>query len=356
MTRMTNTQRPMTKKILAVAFAWLLVASVGLAAFSKVGTTGAAFLKIGVGRATAMGEAFTAIADDASACYFNPAGLAHVGRQVQFNHVDWIADINHDHLAVVLPMTSFGTMTFAITALTMGDIEQTTIDNPGTKAREDEGTGLFFGAADFCVAATYSRVITDKLSFGFTAKGVQQSIWDMAASALGVDLGLFYNTGFRSLRIGATVANFGTQLAFSGRQLQYGITWPDSGPPSLPGTYRTDAMPLPTTFRFGIAYDLVDVSPSKLTAAIDLTHPSDINETVNIGLEYGYNELFALRGGYILNVDREYAKNVGELSGLTAGLGVRTEPAKGLKLGLDYTFRYLKYLKPTHRVQLTVGF
>lgn len=356
MRRMTNDQFPMTKKLTVVALGCLLLASTGFAAFSKVGTTGAAFLKIGVGRAAGMGEAFTAIADDASASYFNPAGLAHAARQVQFNHVNWIADVNHDHLAVVLPMTNFGSLTFAVTALTMGDIEQTKVDNPGTRTREDEGTGLYFGAADFCVAASYSRIITDKLSFGFTAKGVQQTVWDISASALGIDLGLFYNTGFRSLRIGATVSNFGTQLAFAGRQLDFGFEWPDSGPPQLPGSYRTDGMPLPTTFRFGIAYDLVDVSLSKLTTAIDLTHPSDINETVNFGLEYGYNNLFFLRGGYILNVDQEYAESVGRLSGLTAGCGVKTEPSKGLKLGFDYCFRYLKYLKPAHRVQLTVGF
>ena len=329
------------------------------AAFSKVGTTGAAFLKIGVGRSTAMGDAFVAIADDASASYFNPAGLAHAARQVQFNHADWIADINHDHLSVVLPVSGFGTVSFAVTALTMGDMEQTLIDNPNTRAREDEGTGLMFGAADFCVAASYARIITDKLSFGLTAKGVQQSIWDMSASALGLDFGLFYNTGFRSLRIGAAVNNFGTQLAFSGRQLEYGVTWPDSGPPQLPGQYRTNGMPLPTLFRFGIAYDIIEkseASPSRLTGAVDLIHPSDINETVNFGLEYGYNEFFFLRGGYVLNVDRDYAKEIGELTGLTAGLGVATEPAQGLDLGLDYSFRYLKYLKPTHRLQLTVGF
>lgn len=354
---MKTTNNTFPARLLAVSLLVLMAVSVGLAAFSKVGTTGAAFLKIGVGRATAMGEAFTAIADDASACYFNPAGLAHTVRQVQFNHADWIADINHDHLAVVLPWTNFGTLSFAVTALSMGDMEQTTVDNPSTRAREDEGTGLKFGAADFAVGVSYARIITDKLSFGLTARAVQQTIWDMSASALGVDFGLYYNTGFRSLRIGATVSNFGTQLAFTGRQLEYGFTWPgDSGPPGLRGSYRTDAMPLPTVFRFGIAYDLMDTEQSKLTAAVDLTHPSDINETVNFGLEYGYSNLFFLRGGYILNVDQEYAEKVGRLSGLTAGCGVKTEPTQGLKLGLDYSFRFLKYLRPTHRLQLTVGF
>jgi len=330
------------------------------AAFSKVGTTGAAFLKIGVGRSTARGDAFVAIADDASASYFNPAGLARVSRQVQLNHVNWIADINHENLAIVLPMTSFGTLALTVTALTMGDMEQTTIDNPSTRIREDDGTGLFFGASDMALAVSFARIITDKLSFGVTAKAVQQTIWDMSASALGFDLGLFYNTGFKSLRIGAAVTNYGTQLSFSGRQLDYSFFWEDSGPSAMQGSYKTTPVGLPTSFRFGIAYDIIEAldqaKDSRLTAAIDITHPSDINETVNFGLEYGLANVFFLRGGYILNADNSYQSELGWLTGLSAGLGARAKPARGLSLGLDYTFRYLKYLKPTHRLQLTVGF
>jgi len=342
-----------------------LLASVALvspaqAAFSKVGTTGAAFLKIGVGRSTAMGDAFVAIADDASAAYFNPAGLARVNRQIALNHLNWIADVNHDNITAVLPVANFGTVAFNVTALTMGDMEQTTIDNPSTRLREDEGTGLFFGASDMAFGVSYARVITDKLSFGLTVKAVSQTIWDMSATAVGADLGLFYNTGFKSLRIGAAVTNYGTQLAFSGRQLDYSFFWEDSGPGTIQGSYKTTPAGLPTCFRFGVAYDIIEApDPAKgprLTADIDITHPSDINETVNFGLEYALANVFFLRGGYILNADNSYQSEVGWLTGLSAGLGARAKPANGLTIGLDYTFRYLQYVKPAHRLQLTVGF
>jgi hypothetical protein len=334
----------------------LLVVSASWAAFSKVGTTGASFLKIGVGRATGMGDAFVAIADDASACFFNPAGLSRAGRQFQLNHVNWIADINHDNLTAVLPVGNFGTVAFNVTALTMGDMEQTTIDNPNTRVREDEGTGQIFGASDFAAGVSYARIITDKLSFGLSVKAINQSIWDMSASAFGADLGLYYNTGFRSLRIGAAVTNYGTMLAFSGRQLDYSFFWTDSGPNPIQGSYQTTPAALPTSFRFGVAYDILDQASSRLTAAVDITHPSDINETVNFGLEYGLNKAFFLRGGYILNADTKYQELLGWMTGLSAGLGVSTDPAKGLRLGLDYSFRYLQWVKPTHRVILTVGF
>lgn len=345
------TQHTTLRTILAA----LLVVSAAMGAFSKVGTTGANFLKIGVGRATGMGDAFCALADDAGAAYYNPAGLARVERSIQLNHVDWIADLTHEHIAAVLPV-NFGTVALSVTALAMGDMEQTMVDNPRTRIREDEGTGLYFGASDFAVAASYSRIITEKLAFGLTVKAINQSVWDMSASGVAADLGLHYNTGWRSLRIGAAMTNFGTQLSFTGRQLDYSFFWTDSGPTQLQGSYKTSPSPLPTTFRFGAAYDLFDNTSGKLTAALDVIHPSDINETVNFGMEYGYAKTFFVRAGYVLNTDLSYQEKVGWGTGLSAGLGVRTVVARGLKLGLDYGYRYLQYLKPTHRLLLTVGF
>jgi hypothetical protein len=156
------------------------------------------------------------------------------------------------------------------------------------------------------------------------------------------------------------VTNYGTQLSFSGRELDYSFGWPDSGPNQIQGSYSTTPVGLPTSFRFGVAYDIIEAPEptkgSRLTVDIDITHPSDINETVNCGLEYGVADVFFLRGGYILNADDSYQQEIGWLTGLSAGLGARAKPTHGLTLGLDYTFRYLQYLKPTHRLQLTVGF
>lgn len=334
----------------------LVLFSMGWAAFSKVATTGAQFLKISVGRASGMGDAFTALADDASASYFNPAGIAYIKRQAQFNHANWFADINHDYLTVVLPVTNFGTVAISATALTMGSIEQTTVDNPQTPLREDEGTGLTIGASDLALGLSYARIITDKLSFGLTVKGINQTIWDLSASALGLDVGLFYNTGFKSLRLGAAVTNYGSQLSYAGPHLDYNFYWPDSGPSQLQGSYKTTPVPLPTTFRFGVAMDVLKSDNNRLTAAIDLVHPSDINETVNFGLEYGLADMLFLRAGYIFNTDQQYMKKLGDFTGLCAGAGVKGKVVEGLELGLDYAFRYYSYLKPTHRLMLTVGF
>jgi len=67
----------------------------------KTGTTAAQFLKIGVGsRAVGMGGAFTATADDITAIYWNPGGLAAAGgNEAVFNHVAWFADMKYDFAA-----------------------------------------------------------------------------------------------------------------------------------------------------------------------------------------------------------------------------------------------------------------
>src|SRR4029453_7116453 len=67
----------------------------------RVGTSSGGFLKIGVGaRATGLGESFVAVANDPSAIYWNPAGLASMQRsEVLLSHVDWPAGVPHPHLA-----------------------------------------------------------------------------------------------------------------------------------------------------------------------------------------------------------------------------------------------------------------
>jgi hypothetical protein len=194
--------------------ALLLVLLVPLYAdFAKLGTSGAQFLKIGVGRGAAMGEAFVAVADDASATYWNPSGLGHIDKRlVSLHHNEWIADIRHDYLSIVLPLGGFGTMGISLTALTMGKMEVLTVDDPNTTVREDTGTGRYFNASDYCIGFSFGRMFTDRLSAGLSVKAVQQTVWDMSAAGVAADFGIHYNTGFKGLRIAAAMSNFGGDI------------------------------------------------------------------------------------------------------------------------------------------------
>ncbi|MEO0085850.1 MAG: PorV/PorQ family protein [candidate division WOR-3 bacterium] len=328
----------------------VLVAS-SSAAFTKVGMAGLPFLKIGVGRTTGMGEAFVAVADDASAAYWNPAGLALVaGRQAVVNHIDWISDVNHEYLSVVVP-TAIGSIGGSVTALTLGKFEETTID-------QYQGTGRTFSGADIAFGITYARMFTDRLAFGLTAKAVSERIWDVGTTGVAFDFGVHYNTGWRNLRVAMAMANFGPDLSYSGSQLNFthdpDWEWPWTREP-IPARYLTETFPLPMVFRFGLAYDILRTEASYLTAALDLNHFNDVNEKVNFGIEYNYRQ-FYLRGGYILNTDPAYAADVGWDTGLSLGFGVRVRPTSAFGIGLDYGYRNLGRLGLSHRLSLAVDF
>ena len=92
----------MFKKIFIITVLALVIglATASADEFSKVGTAGAQFLKIGLGaRYTALGEAATAVVDDAYGIYWNPAALANIEKtELAFTTVDWIEDVSVSQL------------------------------------------------------------------------------------------------------------------------------------------------------------------------------------------------------------------------------------------------------------------
>lgn len=351
--------------------------------FAKLGTSGAQFLKIGVGRGAAMGEAFVAIADDASATYWNPSGLAMVtGREITFYHNEWIADVRHEYLTAAFPLGGFGTMGVSITALTMGEMEVLTVDDPNTTIREDTGTGVYFNASDYAVGVSFGRMFTDRLAAGVTFKAVQEQVWNMTATGVAMDFGIHYNTGLKGLRLAAAMSNFGTDIAFSGRNLEFAAE-PYPGQPVfyelLPAALRTTPYPLPLMFRFGLAFDPISSEHSRLTVALDLNHPNDNYETLNLGFEYGYLSTLFLRFGYKAYTNMDYMRAMtggapvydeveermtfpewGDdfmmlLNNLSAGVGFHLRTGV-TQFKIDYAYMNKGILKTTHRIGLTIGF
>ena len=130
--------------ILLTVFGAMLVAGLATAPaqnLTKTGTTAAPFLKIGVGsRAIGMGGAFAATADDITAIYWNPGGLAKIySSEATFNHVRWLADVNIDFAAFATHIPEFGTLGAFVSVETMDEMEVRTTAQP-------EGTGELFTA------------------------------------------------------------------------------------------------------------------------------------------------------------------------------------------------------------------
>ncbi|MCK9244753.1 MAG: PorV/PorQ family protein [Candidatus Marinimicrobia bacterium] len=309
---------------------------------SKVGTTAASFLKIGVGgRALGMGEAYTTLANDATATFWNPAGLATINRtQILLNHYDYIADLSFDYGSVAIPFQSFGTIAMHMTYLGMPDLERTTITEP-------YGTGEMVSASSMAVGLSYARSLTDRFSIGGSVNYIRESIWHCASSGVSMDIGVLYRTFFKNLMIGMSISNFGTSMQLSGSDLliQHDVDTRSNGNNgNINGNLATDKFNLPILFRVGIsanlARDFLHLKNSDFTLAINAVHPSDNYEYLNVGSEYVLRDLIAVRAGY-----RQLLLEEAE-GGLTFGLGLRLN-LMGYKFIVDYAavdFGRLDYL------------
>ncbi|MDZ7623897.1 MAG: PorV/PorQ family protein [Ignavibacteriaceae bacterium] len=198
----------------------------------RAGISTAQFLKIGVGgRAAALGEAFIAISDDASALYWNPAGLSQFNKnQVIISHNIWVADINHDFIGVVYHLDSENSFGASLIAVTMDDMPVTTEFAPF-------GNGEYFGFSDIAISLSYSRKMTEQFSFGGTVKYIEETLDKLKMRGVMIDLGPYYRTGLGSTRFAVTVSNFGAELAPDGDVILVGnrsnSEWQSFAPPTI---------------------------------------------------------------------------------------------------------------------------
>lgn len=315
---------------------------------TKVGTSSAAFLGIDIGaRAVAMGGSFVAVADDITAIYWNPAGIARQQKgEIAFIHTEWFADTNFDWGAVAIPLGRFGTVGLNITSLTHADMEIRTIEQP-------EGTGEFFSASDLSIGLSYAINLTDRFSIGFNGKFVRSEIFNESANSFAIDVGTLFVTRFKGLRIGATITNFGPKMKLSGRDL---IILVDPAPDKFGSNDRivselqTDSFDLPLAFRAGIAIDVLSKENSRWTIALEAFNPSDNTESVNVGTEYVLANFASLRFGY-----KSLFNNNSE-EGITAGGGIRLRLVQDAVLRLDYAYSDFGRLNNAQRFSIAIEF
>jgi hypothetical protein len=295
----------------------------------RAGTATAQFLKIGVGaRATAMGDAFVAIANDASALYWNPAGISQFQTdEIMVSHTNWFVDIQHQFLGAVYHLSSNDAVGVSVTSLHMDDMQITTEFAPN-------GTGNYFSFGDLACGITYSRKLTPQFSFGGTIRYIEETMDVIKTRGVVIDLGTYYWTGLGTSRFSAVVTNFGNQMSPTGSISLYGGQVID----------KFQEYPPPTNFKFGFAFDPIKDETNILTAAIQLNHPNDNSENISLGAEYGWMQTLFLRGGYKLNVEGQ---------SYTIGAGLETT-ISGVVLDVDYSFAAYDNLGGVHRISMIV--
>lgn len=315
---------------------------------TNVGKTAAPFLSIGVGsRAIGMGGAFVATANDASAMYWNSAGIAFLDEiEAIFVHADWIADMNFDYAGIIFPMGNFGTIGANITMLNMGEMLVRTEDRP-------EGTGEYFSSGDFCMGLSYGLKFSDRFALGINMKYIDQRIWHESANGYAIDLGTLYHTPVKGLRIGASLSNFGSDMQMRGDDL---LRFYDPDPNNsgnndqIMAELKTDSWPLPLIFQFGLAMDFLNSENHLLTCEVDAIHPIDNNESINLGVEYGFRHQYFLRAGYrnLFLIDSE--------EGFTVGGGLNIELLENFAILIDYAYADFGRLQNAQRFSIALRF
>lgn len=304
----------MIRKLSSVlVLAGVISASLPLGANAEgVGTTGAQFLKVGVGaRGLAMGGAFSALADDASAPLWNPAGLAQAKRSVTASYNSLFMDESQGYMGYAQPALG-GTVAIGVDYLAVSNIE--------TRAADTEAADSTITNGNMAVLASYARPEVMKgLALGANVKFIRETLGSyFTYTAAAVDLGALYNTPVDRLTAGFSVQNLGTKI----------------GPDQLPVLIKT-----------GAAYRAL---PTLTVAADGDWYPVDQRGYLDLGAELWLHPAFALRGGYKFGQAQD---NLGGATGISCGAGIKFNA-----FTLDYAFVPFGDLGNTQRVSMGYSF
>jgi len=321
-----------------IAKFWLLTLSLGLLSgysfANQDGTSTAQFLKIAKGaRAEGMGGAFTAVADDARAVDWNPAGLAQITHnELTFDYLKYIEDMNASSIAGAVPLNKInGTLGFDATYVNMGTIDALDInENP---ISGDNKSSAYSGTL------SYGQALGERIALGAGAKFIKQSLAGVSGSGAAVDLGVLVSAITDRLNLGVSVLNLGSKIKT--------------------GTVAED---IPRTIQGGLAFYPI---PKELVLAADVVKENDADAGFRIGTEYIYQRMFAIRAGYQDTKESKGGFSAGagyiwraSASPSAQSMGTSLSRANEAENTVRLDYAYVDYgdFNATHRLSLTFSF
>ncbi len=313
---------------------WMAIAIMSLTAGlawagseERLGTGGALELQLPVGaRSIALGGANLGNVAGVEGLFYNPAGLAGMEgpTEVTFNYSRHIADMDVNYFAVGQRVGGFGHVGVSVKVLSVGDI-------PFTSETAPDGNGEMFSPTFSTLGLTYARQITDRVNFGGTVYYVSERILQETASGVAFDFGFQYDTGYRGLRLGMTMKNFGPSMEFTGSDFERNIFYPDGDPQSGSRTVRATSsnFELPSSFQLGLSYPLLAQGGHRFGFHGLYRSNSFSLDEGRVGAEWTYQNYASLRVGY------RYNSADNDLFGLAYGGGLRV-PLGASHLWVDY--------------------
>jgi long-subunit fatty acid transport protein len=288
------------------------------------GTTGAVELKIPVSpRAIAMGQAFVAVANDANAIYWNPAGLNQLGgAHITAQYDVFIETVRYDYFAGATKLGNDAALGIAAKLLSTGT--DPAYDSTGAPTGGSVGENYM----DIDLAGAYR--LSYYFDVGLTVKYISKTLSGTSASTFAADLGVLYHTPIPHLTAGLNIQNIGPGLKFD-----------------------QVADPLPFNIKLGVAYKMFD---DNFTIAYDTNFPNDNAISASVGGEYWYKDTLVGRFGYQFQgtIDQNQY-GIGGTAGLYLGAGVKIAAFKDF-IGLDYAWTNTGFLGSNHHFALDFYF
>ncbi len=281
----------MKKHIVILLVLSFITVSIG---YSQAGTTGLSFLKIGQGsRAVSMGEAYSVIGSEPYVMYYNPAGLARsTNTQAVFSHREWLQSSKSEFLGASSRIGDVA-IGFGMHSVSVSDIELRSVPGPALST---------FDAKNVAIGLALAMDVSPELSLGVTGNYLYEKILIDEASGYGLNFGAIYKTPW-NVNLGLAINNLGSM-----------------------NELNTEASVLPTTFRFGGAYQFpVEQFHGNVITSAEIVSIKDEGKAhLHVGAEFEYQEMFAIRAGY----ESGY-----ESKDLTTGIGFKYSLFK-----FDYAF------------------
>jgi len=307
---------------------------------SNAGTAAYPFLKIGTGaKAQALGGAFVGFADDATALYYNPAGITARGETPEMydellnkplvqeplnlftaSYINFLLDFQYGFIGYIRRLDSTTSVGASVSYQSYGTFNR--LDTEGSYL----GT---FGASDLAFGLTYSRQLSSRISIGLTGKYIYETIWNFSSSGMAADLGFMYLVNPEGTsRFGLALTNFGAQLK---------------------GLTESHKDKLPTKIAAGISHELVGL-PIRFSG--EAGKPFDNSFYGSLGAEVTSFEPFFVRFGwtsqgrdYRLGADNDF------MAGFAGGFGMEYRTYQ-----LDYSYSSFADLGSVHRISVGAGF
>ncbi len=249
-----------------------------MAKWARMTTTSYGFLKLtNSARGAAMGDAYSSVGNDLSSLFYNPAGIAHIDRyEINASYMKWLIGSQMGSF-VIGAKTNIATFAFNIAYFTSEEYEETTSAQPG-------GTGRMITVGDIAVGMAIAKQVTDKLMVGGNVRWVKEDLFLRTYSAIDIDFGTLFYTGYKSTRLGMSLRNLGTDQDVISQKARFPVAFNLSGAMEVYGNLG---------------------DPFSVTLSGEQVFFTDANNKYHVGGEAWISNMIALRAGGKFGYDNE---------------------------------------------------